>query len=198
MAQIHTNSSIKHLKDHPLTYLAKINQDLSRYYVVVLVDEFLIINDHRSSKKAHPFGQHRWHTQNLPCDAMRLACLRTQRLAGPTATSVPFPKRWWLRSGRPHHGGSVGRASPDIRKTMGSTRMMLLVVMLLVDKESLCQVSCCHEVWLTMRHHPVKQLPFSWLNLNLGASSVGGPKTRGNHPFCIQKSEILPWKMAVL
>ena len=32
-----TNSSIKHLKDHPLTYLAKINQDLSRYYVVVLV-----------------------------------------------------------------------------------------------------------------------------------------------------------------
>ena len=32
-----TNSAIKHLKDNPLTYLAKINQDLSRYYVVVLV-----------------------------------------------------------------------------------------------------------------------------------------------------------------
>ena len=44
MAQIHTNSSIKHLKDHPLTYLAKINQDLSRYYVVVLVDDFLIFS----------------------------------------------------------------------------------------------------------------------------------------------------------
>jgi hypothetical protein len=42
---------------------------------------------------------------------------------------------------------------------MGSTRkmMLLVVMMLLVDKKSLCQVSCCHEVWLTMRHHPVKQ-----------------------------------------